>query len=159
MRHITIVVDSALARYAALPVKVKQSALPFALASLPILVSSLLGQYVVMPLVVALTAMLLYRITVITDKFMFTLSKGEALYSVTLPLCTFISVWGISLTLTGHYSMLNGVVGPYCLVLLFACAPAYRVNQLRTARRVPLPITFSIVGTLAVLAAVFHVTD
>lgn len=159
MRHITTAADWILGHYETLPGRVKQSALPCLLASGPMVISSLLGAYIVMPAVVILTVLLIYKLTTHTDGFMFEMTKADALYKVTMPLCSFISVWGISLAIMGRNSMLNGVVGPYCLVLLLACAPAYRWNQLRMKRRAPLGITFGVVGTLAVLASLVHVTD
>ena len=159
MRLITTVGDFFLQRYANMPTHVKYSALPFLIASIPMLISSVLGAYIVMPLVVLLTVLLIFRITESTDSFMFEMSMATALYSISFPLCTFISIWGLTLAYCGRNSMLNGVVGPYCLVLLLACAPAFRWNQLRKTRRVPLRITFLVVGTLAVLASATHVTD
>lgn len=158
MRHITTVTDWILARYGSLPETVRQSALPFLLASIPMVISSALGAYFVMPLVVALTVVLIYKITQDTDSFMFGLSKKSALYKITTPLCAFISLWGLMLAFGGRHAMLNGVVGPYCLVLLLACAPAYRWNQERTNRRVSIRITFIIVGILAVLGSATHIT-
>ena len=137
----------------ALPVSVRQTALPFIIASVPVLVSSVLGAYMVMPLVVALSAFLLYTMTKSADAFLFTMSKQRARLAVTFPLCSFIAVWVILLTLIGRGPMVNGVVGPYCILLLLACAPAYRFRATRTTRRVPLSLSFSAAGVLAVSAA------
>lgn len=137
----------------ALPLSVRQSALPFTVASLPVLASSVLGAYMVMPLVVALSAFLLYTMTKSADSFLFTMSKQRARLAVTFPLCSFIAVWVILLTIIGRGPMVNGIVGPYCILLLLACAPAYRWRAERTTRRIPLWLSFSATGAFAVVAA------
>lgn len=149
MLRITKFINSGQLRYGALPSHVRHSALPFVLTSMPITLSSLAGAYFVMPIVVALTAFLMFQITKGTDGYMFALDKMQARLSITFPLCTFIAVWGILLAALGRKSMMNGVIGPYCLLLLVACAPAFRWNSLRQKRRFPLWLSFSITGALA----------
>lgn len=137
----------------ALPLAVRQSALPFVVASLPVLVSSVLGAYMVMPLVVTLSAILLYMMARSADSFLFTMSKQHARLAVTFPLCSFIAIWAILLTVIGRGAMVNSIVGPYCILLLVACAPAYRWRAARTTRRLPLWLSFSVAGAVAVAAA------
>lgn len=156
MHLITKLIDRGVVRYAALPSPVRNSALPFILTSMPLMLSSLAGAFMVMPVVVVLTAFLLFQMTKSTDTYMFSFDKQQARLSITFPLCTFISVWGILLAVLGRKSMMNGVVGPYCLLLLVACAPAFRWNALRTARRVPLWLSFSIAGALALTGSLLY---
>jgi hypothetical protein len=84
---------------------------------------------------------------------MFAIDKQRARLAVTFPLCSFIAVWVILLTLIGRGTIVNGVVGPYCILLLLACAPAYRWRAARTTRRIPLWLSFSAAGMFAVAAA------
>lgn len=153
MQRISTFVKAGIIHNEALPLPLRQSALPFVVASLPVLASSVLGAYMVMPLVVALSAFLLYTMARSADSFLFTLSKQHARLAVTFPLCSFIAVWVILLTLIGRGAMVNGIVGPYCILLLVACAPAYRWRAGRTTRRIPLWLSFSVAGAVAVSAA------
>lgn len=137
----------------ALPVSVRQSVFPFIVASLPVVASSVLDAYMILPLVVALSAFLLHTMTKSADLFLFAMSKQQARLAVTFPLCSFIALWVISLTLIGRGAMVNSVIGPYCILLLIACAPAYRWRAARTARRIPLWLSFSVAGTFSVVAA------
>jgi hypothetical protein len=156
MPLITRIINRSLLRYAALPLKVRDSALPFIITSIPLMLSSLAGAFLVMPIVIALTAFLLFQMTKTTDSYMFSLDKQQARLSITFPLCTFIAVWGITLAALGRKSMMNGVVGPYCLLLLIACAPAFRWNASRTTRRVPLWLSFSLAGLLALAGSLVY---
>ncbi|MGK5033188.1 hypothetical protein [Janthinobacterium sp. MDT1-19] len=146
-------------RYARLPQKIRQSVFPFVLASLPIVVSSVLGMYIVMPIVVVMSTGLILLLTNETDAAFFEMSKTDARKFITLPLCGFIGVWGILLVLMGRGSMMNGVVGPYCVVLLVACAPAYRWKAAQVKRYVPLWLSFGFAGVLAVSASFFYVNN
>ena len=152
MQRISTFVKAGIMHNEALPLAVRQSALPFTVASLPVLVSSVLGAYLVMPLVVALSAFLLYTMAHASDAFLFSMSKQRARLAVTFPLCSFIAVWVILLTLIGRGMMVNGIVGPYCILLLLACAPAYRFRSTRTTRYLPLWLSFTAAGALAVAA-------
>lgn len=153
MRRITTLIKGGILQNDALPLAARQSALPFIVASLPVVISSLLGAYVVMPLVVALTAYQLFLLTKRTDGFMFALTKMRSRVAITMPLCGFISAWGLALALLDRRSMMNGVVGPYCILILIACAPAFRWRAARTARYLPLWLSFSLAGALALAAA------
>ncbi|RZI40362.1 hypothetical protein EGT07_23760 [Herbaspirillum sp. HC18] len=146
--------DNGIQRYSALPQAVRYSLLPVVIASLPLVVSSMFGAYWTIPIVIALTAVLLYFTALETDKFMFQLSKVRAHIAITMPLCGFISLWGIALALADRKGIMLGVVGPYSLLLLIACAPAYRWSQARKARRIPLHFSFPAIGAV-VLAGSF----
>jgi hypothetical protein len=156
MKPITAIVDGTYKAYDRLPLVMRQSALPFIIVSLPIVISSLLGAFIVMPLIVLLTAYQLYLLTLRTDEFMFSLSKFHARLGVTLPLCTFISVWAFAIALVSRKAMLNGVVGPYCVLLLVACAPAFRWKESRIARRLPAWVSFTTAGGIAFAASLFY---
>ncbi len=157
MANISSITKVCEARYAALPLAVRQSALPFLFVSLPLMMTSITGAFQLAPLVVLLSSYQLYLMTKFTDTYMFTLNKMAARLAVTFPLCTFISIWSMLLSLLSpDKKMLNGVVGPFCLLLLIACAPAYRWSETRTARRVPLWVSFSAAGSFAVIASLVH---
>lgn len=153
MKHISSILKAGIAANEALPAAMRGSAAPFILATLPVLVCSILGAFIVMPIVVALTAYQLFLLVKVTDPLLFTLDKKQSRLRVTFPMCTYIALWGIFLAMMGRSHMLNGIVGPFCILLLIACAPAYRWNALRTARRFDTRWTFSITGAIAVAAA------
>lgn len=156
MQNISSLIEAGQLRYAALPLAARHSVLPFLLVSLPLVVLSLAGAYIVMPLVVGLTAYQLFLMTKSTDHYMFTLTPMQARLYVTFPLCMFVSAWIIGMSLLSSRTMTNAVVGPYVILLLIACAPAYRWNDERTKRRIPLWFSFSFAGTFAVIASLAH---
>lgn len=159
MLRISTFVDKGIIHNDALPEHVRHSALPFVVASLPVFIGSVAGAYIVMPLLLAVTSYLLYTMAKSTDEFMFSFDKQRARAAVTIPLCGFIAAWTLVLTAVGRTEMMNGVVGPFCILLLIACAPAYRWKAHRQARRVPLWISFLAAGSFSVLAALAHVSD
>lgn len=157
MLHISHLFNKAVARYENLPQSVRQSALPWIIISLPVTIASLFGAYIVMPLMMLLSTVLLYMTTTSTDHFIFSLSKTQCRLGITMPLCIFINLWAIALALLSRKEMMLGIVGPYTLLLLIAAAPAYRWKESRSARRVPLIVSFSVAGILAFLASAIHI--
>lgn len=153
MHAFTQAADKAVQRFAALPAVWRESFLPLALASAPLLVGSAYAPSWMLPLLLVLTAVLLYQTAQTTERFMFQLDKVRAHLAITMPLCGFISVWGIALALAGRREVMLSVVGPYGLLLLLVCAPAYRLSQARTQRRVPLHYSFSAFACCALLAS------
>ncbi|WP_395398708.1 hypothetical protein ACHMW6_00140 (plasmid) [Pseudoduganella sp. UC29_106] len=154
---IRAVSNKVLDRYQQLPKVVRYGALPHLVISLPMLIGSLLAAYYVMPVAVLLSAYLLYSQAKQSDEVVFQMSKNEARLAVTFPLCSFVSAWVIVLSAQGNAQMLNGIVGPYCLMLLIACAPAFRWKHERTARRFPLAVTFSITAAIALAASLSYI--
>lgn len=156
MQNISSLIKSGQQRYSALPLAVRHSALPFLIVSLPLVVLTLAGASIVLPLVVALSAYQMFLMTKSTDAYMFSLTPMHARLYVTFPLCMFISAWTIGMSLLSSRTLTNAVVGPYVILLLIACAPAYRWNDARSARRIPLWLSFSIAGSFAVIASLAH---
>ena len=157
MRHISQLLDRGVQRYGTLPKAARQSFLPVVLASLPLTLGSTMGAYWTLPLVIVLTVALLYFTTLETDRFMFDLSKTRAHIAITMPMCGFISLWGIVLALMERREAMLGIVGPYSLLLLVACAPAFRWKQARVMRRIPLHYSFSIVGSIVLIGSFSYV--
>jgi hypothetical protein len=157
MQRISQLFERGIERYNVLPQAVRYSLLPFVIASMPLLVSSMFGSKLIMPLVALLAVMLLYFTTLETDKFMFQVSRVRAHVAITTPLCSFISLWGIALASVDRKGMMLGIVGPYCLLLLIACAPAYRWKEARVTRRIPTRVSFSVMGAVVVFASFVYI--
>jgi hypothetical protein len=153
MLRISSILNTGLAKRALSGPTWTQSSAPFIVASLPAFICSLANANIIMPLICGVTAYQLFLKTQQTDPIFFQMTKTRARLAVTYPLCLFITIWGIALAMLGHKQMMNGIVGPFCIMLLIACAPAYRWKPSRTERRVPLWISFSIAGLIAVTAA------
>lgn len=143
--------------YGTLSQSLRNSALPYILASIPIVILSITGTIIVMPLIILMSTVLIFYIAHGMDEVVFLFTKHEARKAITIPLTLFISAWGITLVILAKGHMMNGVVGPYCAVLLVACAPAYRWNVNRTTRRLPLWLSLSATGILAISASLFYV--
>jgi hypothetical protein len=141
-----------------LPEKLKNSVAPFVIATIPLFIFSLFGIFFLMPVVVALTAIVVYFLVQRMDEILFSFDPQKARMAVTIPLCTFISIWAFTLAIVGRGKMLNGIVGPYCLILLIACAPSYRWKSNRKKRLVPTIISMSLAGILSFIAACYYAT-
>lgn len=135
----------------------RNSVLPYVLASVPVFVMSVTGSTLVMPLVIFMSTVLIFYIAHDMDAVIFSLTKQESRKAITIPLSMFICIWGIVMVIIGKGQIMNGVVGPYCAVLLVACAPAYRWKATRLERRIPLWISMSLAGMLAVGASLFYI--
>lgn len=158
-RNLNAVNSALYEHYANLTPKIRNSALPYILASLPIVIMSITGSIIVMPLVILMSVVLIFYIAQDMDQMIFSFTKQQARKAITIPLTAFICAWGITLVLLSEGRMMNSVVGPYCGVLLVACAPAYRWNINTAKRRVPLALSLSLTGLVAVAASFFHVNN
>ena len=125
-------------------------------ASLPVVLGTLFMPLVLSPAVVLLSEGLLYIATKKADPMIFGMSRLSAYASITMPLCGFISLWGLGLAAVGRKPVMLGVVGPYALLMLLACAPAWRWQRERMSRRVPLKYSFPIVGAIVLSGSVLH---
>jgi hypothetical protein len=157
MQAILDLLDKLQTRYQKLPEASRHSLLPWVLISVPVVLNSLAGSLLVMPLMVLLSSYMLYLSTEKTESYIFNLSKMQCRVGITIPLCIFISLWGISLAYLGKKEMMLGIVGPYSALLLLCAAPAYRWNSKRTARRVPLKISFMITGGFVFLGSLTYI--
>ena len=140
-------------RYDRAPELVRQSFIPFALASLPLVVTTACLPRLLAPLAMLLAIVLLYEVARFAESAMFAVGKLRSHLAVTMPLCGFVSAWGLALAMVGRpYAMLS-VVGPFSLLLLLACAPAFRLREARTTRRIPLRYSFPVLAAIAWLAS------
>lgn len=135
----------------------RNSVLPYVLASGPVFVMSVTGSMLIMPLVMLMSSVLIFYIAQDMDPVIFAMTKQQSRKAITIPLSMFICIWGIIMMVVGKGQLMNGVVGPYCAVLLVACAPAYRWKATRLERRIPLWISMSLAGVLAVGASLFYI--
>lgn len=152
-RAISQASDQVVSRYERAPASVRQSFLPFALLSIPLLIGTALAPVWMAPLIEVLTMVLLYQVAESAESTMFAVDKIRAHLAVTMPMCGFISAWGIALALAGRPMLAFVVVGPYSLLLLLACAPAYRLSDARATRYIALRHSFPVLAALAFLAS------
>ncbi len=140
------------ARYDGAPLAVRQSFLPFALASLPLVIGTTLGVALLIPVIALLSMVLLHQVATASEAMMFEVNKVRSHIAVTMPLCGFISAWGVGLAVAGRPAMMLSIVAPYSMLLLLSCAPAFRLRESRTKRRVPLKFSFPAIAAIAWLA-------
>ncbi|WKB50513.1 hypothetical protein [Eleftheria terrae] len=145
--------DWALQGYSRLPVAARESLLPVVLASVPMAIGTAFAPTWLIPVVLLLTFVLLHEVTAETERFMFKLDRARAHVAISMPLTGFVSLWGLCLAGAGRRDVMLSVVGPYCLLLLLVCAPAYRLFQARQQRRVPLRVTFPVCASLVFLCS------
>ncbi len=157
MQAISDLLNKLLAHYQKLPEATRHSLLPWVIISMPVVLDSLVGSLLVMPLMLILSSYMLYLSTEKTEKYIFTLSKMQCRIGITIPLCTFISLWGICLATLGRKEMMLGIVGPYSILLLLCAAPAYRWRAARTTRRIPLKISFTITSIVVFLGSLTYI--
>lgn len=139
--------------YARLPTNLRNSFLPYALSCLPLVVSSLFAPIWFLPIVVPVNAYLLYGVAKAGDSALFSLDKVSAHFAVNMPLCAFVSCWGLALAALDRRAVMLHVVSIFCLLLMMACAPAFRFNLKRAERHIPLRASFVVLGIIASIAA------
>lgn len=157
MLNIFAQLDKLQAHYNALPEKMRQSILPWLITSIPVIVSSLFSVYQAMPVILSITVYLLYLVTNYTDTFIFNLTAKEARARITIPLVTFIPLWGVLAAFLSRKEMVLGIIGPFAAVLLLCAAPAYRLKMTRMKRYVPLELSFGLVGVFLVVASLNYI--
>ena len=146
IQRLELVTNRASDRYAALPLTLRESFLPFALACLPALLLSLVAPPWFMPLGVILTLYLVYEAGRSCEAPFFAFDRSQAHLRVMMPLYGFMPFWGLLLAANGSASLFLTAVCPLFLAIVYATSPALRYKLTRKRRRIPYPIGFSIVA-------------
>lgn len=154
IQRLALVTDRASDSYSELPLTMRESFLPFALACFPAMLLSLFAPPWLMPVCVILTLYLVYEAGRLCEGPFFAFDRSQAHLRVMMPLYGFMPLWGLLLAAQGKPSLFLTAVCPLFFAIIYAVSPALRYKLARKQRRIPFAIGFKIVAALVVLSQV-----
>jgi hypothetical protein len=124
---------------------------PYAIASAPVVATTVLAPAWMSWFIGVLSLTALYRVARQLDATLFAMAPTRGFLVCALPLNGLMLLWCVAMAAADKSTAIASIVFPYLSLLALCLAPACRWSPERAQRRVPLRVSFGIGSVLALL--------